>query len=230
MLASAAALVVFVATTVPPAAEPPPSLKVDEARLGRMLTLFDDQTIGTLRTVGALTLVGGVVAVGMGATAKYAWHEQLGGSYAMIGGGLSAAAGLLLLSTPSPLRAVRLRFESERRSSPDAAVANALEGWRRVVDEASVRRDTAIRIQIGVGAAAVLAGIAAVATPWFDRYGSSYARHTFAEAFIPVGAALVAGGIAARRAPPSILELGYQLAAGVVPLPGGAAAGVQGTF
>jgi hypothetical protein len=229
MLASAAAIVAFVAAAVPPA-EPLPSLKVDEVRLGRMLTLFDEQTVGTARTLGALTLVGGVVAIGMGATAKYAWHEQLGGSYAMIGGALSSATGLLLLSAPSPLQAIRLRFESERGSSPDAAVANALESWRRLVEQGNARRETAIRIQIGVGAAAALAGIAAVATPWFDRYGSSYARHTFAEAFIPVGAALVAGGITARRMPPSVVELGYQLAAGVVPLPGGAAAGVQGTF
>lgn len=230
MLAPLAALLLC---ATPAAAAVPERLDVqpvDPARVGRALTLFDEHTTGTVRTIGALTVSGGIVAIAMGATAKYRWHEQLGGSYALIGGGLSTATGLLLLFGPSPIHDIRLRFESERESSPELAAEHALARWRALNETARSRRDLAIGIQTGVGAAAVLAGLAAVATPWFDRAGSSYARHTFAEAFIPLGAALVAGGLAARRGPPPPLEIGYELAAGVVPLRGGAAVGLQGTF
>jgi hypothetical protein len=203
---------------------------VDPDRVGRALTLLDENTTGNMRIVGALTVSGGVVAMAMGAAAKYRWDEQLGGSYALIGGALSTAIGIPLLFTSPPIHGVRVRFEAERASSPELAVQHALESWRALIEKERSRRKVAVVVQVSLGMAMVLAGLSAVATPWFDATGSPYARHSFAEAFIPLGAALVAGGFAVLRAPPSPLEIGYELSAGIAPIPGGAAVGLHGRF
>jgi hypothetical protein len=54
---------------------------VDPARVGRALTLFDEHTTGTVRTIGALTVSGGIVAIAMGATAKYRCAVGLQGTF-----------------------------------------------------------------------------------------------------------------------------------------------------
>jgi hypothetical protein len=201
-----------------PAAEPPLgaiSLGSDPDRVERALTLFDDHALGTQRLIAALTLAAGGVSLVMGSVAKFGWNEQLGGSYVLIGGGLSIALGLLYLLVSPPLHAIRLRFEAEKPQSPELAAAHALEGWRALAEQGPAARLRAAWILTLLGSAMVLGALAAVATPWFDQAGSLYARHTLAEALIPVGAGFAAAGLFTPFQPPSQVEIGFTLASGV---------------
>jgi hypothetical protein len=210
--------IVAVAFAAAPGAEAPlsaVSLGTDPQRVERALVLFDEQALGTQRLIAALTLAAGGVSVVMGGVAKFGWNEQLGGSYALIGGGLSLALGLLYLLISPPLHEIRLQFEAERGHSPELAAAHALEGWRTLAERGPSARRRGAWILTTLGAAMVLGALAAVATPWFDQAGSLYARHTLAEALIPVGAGFAAAGLFTPFQPPSQVEIGFSLASGI---------------
>jgi hypothetical protein len=202
--------IVAVAFAAAPGAEAPlsaVSLGTDPQRVERALVLFDEQALGTQRLIAALTLAAGGVSVVMGGVAKFGWNEQLGGSYALIGGGLSLALGLLYLLISPPLHEIRLQFEAERGHSPELAAAHALEGWRTLAERGPSARRRGAWILTTLGAAMVLGALAAVATP--------YARHTLAEALIPVGAGFAAAGLFTPFQPPSQVEIGFSLASGI---------------